>query len=136
MCKQSICRLHWLMPPPAARRKPHHTSTCWVKGPAGMDHGPFYISHARALCLASVHYQNSAAKLVLKAYKRDHEQPLLQALHWLLVQSRTDYKLSAICHNLFSDSSAYFSDLSVYTPSRPLRSPADTRILCTLFLTR
>lgn len=37
--------------------------------------------------------------LVFKAHKRDHKQTLLQALHWLLVQARTDYKLTTICHN-------------------------------------
>ena len=63
--------------------------------------------------------QNSAAKLVFKAHKYDHVQPLLQALCWLPVQAQIDYKLSAICHNVFSDSSpACLSDLTVYTPSR------------------
>ena len=53
------------------------------------------------------------------------------ALHWLLVQDRIDYKLPTICH-YFSDSApAYFSDhLIMYTPSRQLRSSADTRSLC------
>ena len=39
--------------------------------------------------------------------------------------------LSTVCHNFFSDSSpAYLSDpLTVYTPSRQLRSSADTRSL-------
>ena len=46
---------------------------------------------------------NSAAKLLLKARKLDHVQPLLQAIHWLPVQARIDYKLSTICHNFFSD---------------------------------
>ena len=75
--------------------------------------------------------QKSAAKLVFTARKRDHVQPLLQALHWLPVQVRTDYKLSTIGHNVFSDSSsAQFSDLlTVHTPSRQLRSSADTRTL-------
>ena len=74
--------------------------------------------------------QNSAAKLVFKARKRDHVQPLLQALRWLPVQARIDYKLSTICHDFFSDSShAYFSDfLTVYTPASQLRSLADTEI--------
>ena len=55
--------------------------------------------------------QNSAAKLVFKARKRDYVQPLLQALHWLPVQARIDCKLSTICHDFFSDlSPAYFSD--------------------------
>ena len=45
-----------------------------------------------------------------------------------IVQARIDYKLSAICHNFFSDlSPAYLSRLlTVYTPSRQLRSSADT----------
>ena len=74
--------------------------------------------------------QNSAAKLVFKERKRGHVQPLLQALHWLPDQARIDYKLSAICHSFFSNSSpAYFSDLlTVCTPSRQFRSSADTRI--------
>ena len=46
-------------------------------------------------------------------------------------QASTDLKLSIICQNIFSDAApACFSDiLSVYTPSRQLRSSADTRIL-------
>ena len=60
--------------------------------------------------------------------RRDDVQPLLQALHWLPVQARVDYKLSTVCHNFFTDSSpAYLSDLlTVYTPSRQLRSSEDT----------
>ena len=46
--------------------------------------------------------QDSVAKLVFKARKRDHVQLLLQALQWLSVQARIGYKLSAICHNFFS----------------------------------
>ena len=40
--------------------------------------------------------QNSAAKLVFKARKRDHVQSFLQALHWLLAQARIHYKLSTV----------------------------------------
>ena len=55
----------------------------------------------------------------------------LQALRWLPVQARIDYKLSTVCHNFFSDPSpAHLSDLlTVHTPSRYVRSSADTRIL-------
>ena len=58
-------------------------------------------------------------------------QPLLQALHWLPVQARIDYKLSTLCHNFFSDSApAYLCDiLTVYIPSRQLRSYAHALIL-------
>ena len=37
--------------------------------------------------------QNSAARLVLKAHKRDRVSPLLRTLHWLPIQARTEYKL-------------------------------------------
>ena len=76
--------------------------------------------------------QNSAARLVLKAKKRDHVTPLLRTLHWLPSQARIDYKLSVLCHNFFSDSCpSYPSELlSVYAPSRQLCSSADTRTLC------
>jgi len=75
--------------------------------------------------------QNSAARLVLKAKKRDHVTPLLHSLHWLPVQARIDYKLSVLCHNFFSDSCpSYITELlTVYSPSRQLRSSADVRIL-------
>ena len=76
--------------------------------------------------------QNSAARLVLHASKRDCATPLLKILHWLPIQARIDYKLSTICFNFFSGSSpAYISDLlSVYAPSRQLRSSSDHRLLC------
>ena len=75
--------------------------------------------------------QNSAARLVLKARKRDHASPLLVSLHWLPVQARIEYKLCVLCHNYFSGTAPeYLSKLlSVYVPTRNLRSSADTRIL-------
>jgi hypothetical protein len=76
--------------------------------------------------------QNSAARMVLRARKRDHAKPLLRSLHWLSIQARIEYKLSTLCFGFFSGSSpSYFSDLlTVYTPRRQLRSTSDTRILC------
>ena len=75
--------------------------------------------------------QNSAARLALKAKRSDHVQPLLISLHWLPVQARIDYKLATLCHAFFCNTApSYLSDLlSVYSPSRELRSSADTRIL-------
>ena len=94
---------------------------------------PFFYPAAHALYLLTrlQKVQNSAAKLVFKVRKRYHMQPLLQALHWLPVQARIDYKLLTLCHNFFSDSApAYLSDvLTVYIPSRQLRSYAHARIL-------
>ena len=75
--------------------------------------------------------QNSASRLVMKSCKCDHVQPLLRSLHWLPVHSRTDYKISTLCFNTFTDSSpVYIAQLLfVYTPSRHLRSSSDTRTL-------
>ena len=75
--------------------------------------------------------QNSAARLVFRAKKRDHIQPLLKSLHWLPIKARIDYKLASVCHSFFCNTSpSYLSDLlSVYTPSRHLRSSTDTRTL-------
>ena len=75
--------------------------------------------------------QNSAAKLVSRSRKHDHVTPILKSLHWLPVPARIDYKLASLCHSFFSDlSPRYLADLlSVYTPSRNLRSIADTRLL-------
>ena len=87
--------------------------------------------------------QNSAARLVMKSRKGDHVQPLLHSLHWLPVHSRIDYKISTLCFNIFTNSSNIFTNsspvyiaqlLSVYTPSRHLRSSSDTRILCITFI--
>ena len=45
--------------------------------------------------------QNSAARLVLKAHKRDHVSPLLRTLHLLPIQARIEYKLSALLSLFF-----------------------------------
>ena len=76
--------------------------------------------------------ENSAAKLVLKAHKRDHVSLLLRTLHWLPIQARIEYKLSTLCHSFFFSDTApvYLSDLlRVYSPSRQLRSLSDSRTL-------
>ena len=75
--------------------------------------------------------QNSAARLIFRAKKRDHVTPLLKSLHWLPIQARIEYKLCVLCHNYFLGvSPSYISDLlSVYKPSRNLRSSADSRVL-------
>ena len=75
--------------------------------------------------------QNSAARLVLKAHKRDHVSTLLRTLHWLPVQAHIEYKLSTLYHSIFSNTAPfYLSDLlRVYSPSRQLRSFSDSRTL-------
>ena len=72
-----------------------------------------------------------AARLVIKSRKCDHVQPLLRSLHWLPVHSRIDYKILTLCFSTFTNSSTVYitQRLSVYTPSRYLRSFSDTRTL-------
>ena len=75
--------------------------------------------------------QNSAARLIVKAKRRDHISPILRTLHWLPIQDRIHHKILSVCHISLSDNGpAYLSDLlHTYTPSRQLRSSSDTRIL-------
>ena len=99
---------------------------------ARMDYCNSLLSGAPKQCIEKLQkVQNSAARLVLKAKKHDHVTPLLHSLHWLPIQARIDYKLAVLCHNFFSDSCpSYLTELlSVYSPTRQLRSSADTRVL-------
>ena len=75
--------------------------------------------------------QNNAARLVLRARRRDHATPLLSSLHWLPIHSRIEYKICSLTYtSLFDSGPIYLSDLlHLYNPSRPLRSSSDTRIL-------
>jgi hypothetical protein len=75
---------------------------------------------------------NRAARLIFKASQRESISPILQSLHWLPVKQRIDYKLGVMCFNIISGTAPpYLSELvSLYTPSRPLRSSADSRIFC------
>ena len=79
---------------------------------------------------------NSEARLLMKSRKCDHVQPFLRTLHWLPVHSRIEYKISTLCFNTFTYSSpVYIAQLlSVYTPSRHLRSSSNTRTLCIPFI--
>ena len=62
-------------------------------------------------------------------HKRDHVLPLLRTLHWLPTQARSEYKLSTLCHSLFSYTvPVCLSDLlHAYYPLRQLRSSSDSR---------
>ena len=67
--------------------------------------------------------------VVFKALKHKHIKPLLQKLHWLPVVSRIQYKVATLCYSSFTESyPVYLSELlTVYRPSRQLRSISDTR---------
>ena len=74
--------------------------------------------------------QNAAARLVCKAKRSDHIQPILQSLHWLPGTHRIQYKISAFCFNSLSGKSPspLLSDLiQPYTQTRKCRSASDTR---------
>ena len=64
-----------------------------------------------------------------KARKHEHIKPLLQKLHWLPVVSRIQYKIATLCYSSFTESyPVHLSELlTVYHPSRQLRSISDTR---------
>ncbi|KAK7108062.1 hypothetical protein V1264_015864 [Littorina saxatilis] len=74
--------------------------------------------------------QNNAARLVFKSSKYEHATPLLHSLHWLPITKRIEYKLSSLSFAVVSGSAPeYLSELlNLYTPSRQLRSAADTRL--------
>ena len=97
------------------------------------------LDYTNALLIGSPKYtieklqkvQNAAARLIFKSRKHDHITPLLKTLHWLPVHLRIQYKIAVLCFNFFQGSSPYYISnlLSIYTPTRPLRSSLDTRIL-------
>ena len=75
--------------------------------------------------------QNAAARLICRAKKLDHVQPILQLLHWLPIRALIQYKISTLCFNVITGNGPqYLSELlHLYTPTRDLRSSADTCIL-------
>ena len=71
--------------------------------------------------------QNTAARITLRIKKYDHITPALKQLHWLPIEARITYKACLHCHNfIHHNPPAYLSELlSIYTPSRSLRSSLD-----------
>ena len=75
--------------------------------------------------------QNNAARLIYRSSKFDHATPLLHTLYWLPIEKKKiDFKLASLYFKSLSGSAPTFlSDLlHLYTPSRQLRSSADTRV--------
>ena len=69
--------------------------------------------------------QNHTARVVLRAHKRSSATELLKQLHWLPVKQRVDYKIALVvfkCLNVQTYPSYLKELISVYTPSRTLRS--------------
>ena len=76
--------------------------------------------------------QNNAAHLILKVPKTDYITPHLQTVQWLPVNARIQYKFFSLCFSAVNSSGPqYLADLlTIYTPSRQLRSSDDTCTLC------
>ena len=73
---------------------------------------------------------NRSARLIFKVPKSAHITPFLYDLYWLPISSRIQYKIALICFHIVSGTApTYLSELlHLYSPSRSLRSAADTRI--------
>ena len=75
--------------------------------------------------------QNSAVRIICRPSKFAHMSPILRSLHWLPVEKRIQYKILLLTFKVLNNlGPSYLSDLlQLYTPSRTLRSSADTRLL-------
>ena len=103
-----------------------------------------FLSYSHALTIATLlaglphslvsklqRVQNCATHLVVRAPPHVHTTPILRHLHWLPVRTRISYKTACFCFNAITSSTpAYVSHLlHLYSPSRSLRSRANTRLL-------
>ena len=48
--------------------------------------------------------QNAAARLIFRARRYDHVQPLLRRLHWLRVPERISFRLAVLVYRCLHDS--------------------------------
>ena len=74
--------------------------------------------------------QNSAARFVSGAARRDHIIPVLERLHWLPLKQRVEYKVTILVHKALSTVvPSYMCELlSPYVPLRQLHT-ADMSLL-------
>ncbi len=75
--------------------------------------------------------QNAAARLVFNEPKRTHVMPLFISLHWLPVAARIKFKRLMLAYRTATGSaSVYFHSLmTIYIPSRSLRSASERRLM-------
>ncbi len=75
--------------------------------------------------------QNAAARLVFNKPKRAHVTPLFISLHWLPVAARIKFKTLMLAYRTATGSApAYFHSLmTIYIPSRSLRSASERRLV-------
>lgn len=75
--------------------------------------------------------QNAAARLVFNLPKTAHVTPLLISLHWLPVAARIKFKALLLAYKTVTKMAPAYLDslIQVYTPSRPLRSACERRLV-------
>ena len=76
--------------------------------------------------------QNSAARSLVGAKRRDHITPILKSLHWLPITRRVDYKLLVLVYNaLYGTGPEYIRELlTIYESGREgLRSSLNVTTL-------
>ena len=78
--------------------------------------------------------QNKAARIITLSLLSDHISPIFQRLHWLPVELRIHFRVAVFVFKcLISAAPCYLQSLiSLYTPSRRLRSAGDPRKLDTI----
>ena len=76
--------------------------------------------------------QNSAARTILLARKRDHVTPLLKELHWLPVLYRSNFKVLVLAFKALQSSTPenVCDLLALYAPHRNLRSTNQRFLAC------
>ena len=77
--------------------------------------------------------QNAAARLVVKARKRDHITPVLRELHWLSIAERVMFKIAVLVYRCLHHTAPMYLQLTRVSelPSRrSLRSSAHGDLLC------
>ena len=82
--------------------------------------------------------QNSLARVVTGAKRRDHIKPALKTLHWLPISERIHYKVALITHKVIvTQKPKYLADIvSVYRPTRDLRSSSQQRLSGNVSMTK
>ena len=75
--------------------------------------------------------QNTLARVVTGAVRRDHITPVLQDLHWLPVAERVQYKVALITHKVLAPRQPrYLGDIvTPYKPGRELRSSSQLKLV-------
>ena len=79
--------------------------------------------------------QNTSARVITGTSRHSHITPVLKALHWLPIQSRLDFKVLVQTYKALNEQApGYVRDmLSVYTPSRTLRSQSSQNLVTPRF---